>query len=92
MKKILTATLLFIQIHSIAQQCGYDHYYLFPLHIHQAGNNELVKNLKIYLTDENGKAVTAEVLYQENKVWKTRNDTLLGWVNGSLKKRMGADP
>ena len=92
MKKILTATLLFIQIHSIAQQCGYDHYYLFPLHIHQAGNNELVKNLKIYLTDENGKAVTAEVLYQEKKIWKTRNDTLLGWVNGSLKKEDGSRP
>ena len=26
------------------------------------------------------------------KVWKTRNDTLLGWVNGSLKKEDGSRP
>lgn len=77
---------------SFSQQCGYYHYYLFAVNVHGKNSNEKIPNLKMYLTEENGKACTAEVLFQEKNKWNRRNDTLFFWDNKSISKNDGTVP
>lgn len=93
MKLLWSFVVLFIlHYDAIAQQCAYDHFYLFALNVHAKNSNQKIPNLKMYLTDENGKAITAEVLYQKNKRWVRRLDTLFFWDNEFRIKKDGSAP
>lgn len=85
----------------IAQQCGYDFYYLFVVNVHTKNSTERVPNLKMYLVDENEKPITIEVLYNENAKkkdgdeygkWKYKTDTLFFWDNAKAPKNAGTKP
>ena len=75
-----------------AQQCAYDHYYLFAVKVHGPLSEEKIPQLKMYLTDEKGKACRAEVSYMEDRKWKKRLDTLYFWDNYSIKIEDGSRP
>lgn len=75
-----------------SQQCGYDHYYLFAVNVHAKNSAVKIPGLKMYLTDADSRACTAEVLYMENKRWNRRNDTLFFWNNKSISKNDGSKP
>lgn len=92
LKWILLLVFLMLGKLLLAQQCGYENYYLFVVNVHTKDNTEKIPNLKMYLVDENDKAVTVNVAYQEEKQWKHRNDTLFFWNNRKAKKRAGNRP
>ncbi len=93
--------LLFISLQSLAQQCGYDNYYLFVVNVHAKNSADKIPNLKMYLVDENEKPCTAKVIYketggkkvnEEQSQWKHRYDTLYFWDNKKAKERAGERP
>lgn len=65
LKILLLALLCFLQLHSFAQQCGFDDYYLFVVNPHWDNSTQKLDNLKMYLVDENEKPITAIVTYRE---------------------------
>jgi hypothetical protein len=65
LKWILLLVFLMLGKLLLAQQCGYENYYLFVVNVHTKDNTEKIPNLKMYLVDENDKAVTVNVAYQE---------------------------
>lgn len=83
--------LLFISIHSNAQQCGWGSYRAFVLDIRDENSNKPVNGLKVTLVDENG------VPYERYHYKTDRNDNiterwyepLTFWENG--KKKIIAD-
>lgn len=81
-----------LQTPAQAQQCGYDHYYLFAVNVHSPLSEKKIPNLKMYLTDEKGTACRAEVIFMEDRQWKHRMDTLFFWDNYSLRKNDGSRP
>lgn len=90
-----TMVLIFLSLFPLSvfpQQCGYDNYYLFAIHVHTPNSHERIPGLKMYLTDENGRPCTAEVIYRENKKWNRRNDSLFFWNNLSAPARNGTYP
>jgi hypothetical protein len=92
MRLIALLLFFFIKLNSFAQQCAYDHYYMFAINVHSKNSNQKIPNLKLYLTDENGKASTAEVRYLKNKIWTSRLDTLFFWDNEFRIKKDGSVP
>ncbi len=92
MRLTLFVLFFFIKLNSFAQQCAYDHYYLFAINVHSKNSNQKIPNLKMYLTDENEKASTAEVRYLKNKIWTNRLDTLFFWDNEFRIKKDGSVP
>ena len=101
--KLIMRRAFFLQIFSVlvfwmlqqpahAQQCGYDHYYLFAVNVHAPLSETKIPNLKMYLTDEKGTACKAEVIFMEDRQWKHRMDTLFFWDNYSIRKNDGSRP
>jgi hypothetical protein len=82
----LTGTNLF------SQQCGYDNYYLFALHVHTSYNTAKVPNQKMYLVDEQDRPVLASVTFLEDEQWQYRSDTLFFWEHALMEKDGGTSP
>ncbi len=89
---ILLSIFIFSEYTLLAQQCGFDDYYLFVVNPHWDNSTQKTDNLKMYLVDENEKPVTAIVTYQENKQWKKRSDTLFFWDNLQMNNKQGGSP
>ncbi|MBK6828911.1 MAG: hypothetical protein IPG86_19570 [Chitinophagaceae bacterium] len=92
MRVLLIIAFFFFHFQSFAQQCGYDHYYLFAVNVHGPLSETKIPNLKMYLTDEKGTACRAEVIFMEDRQWKHRMDTLFFWDNYSIRKNDGSRP
>ncbi len=92
LKILLLALLCFLQLHSFAQQCGFDDYYLFVVNPHWDNSTQKLDNLKMYLVDENEKPITAIVTYREKKQWKKRTETLFFWDNETINNNESGSP